>query len=253
MSWQVPEPWRARVDAVAPPRFADLTPRLAALALAVPEGARVADIGADHGLLGRALLATGRAAHVVAVDLSPAALEGARKNLAPEVAAGRASVRLGDGFRALEPGTIDCAVLAGMGARNIIEIVAAAVATGHTPERLVIQALAGEHRVRVALLEAGYGLIDEHLVADGRRVFMTLVLQHGAGVRALLDDVERYVGPHLVRRRDALLDAWLDVQAAWLEAKVQALCALDDEHARAARARLAAIHGAREARPQARA
>jgi len=241
MSWQIPEEWTAAVSAEAGPRFGGLTPRLASLALAVPAGARVVDIGADHGQLGAALLAHGHARFVCAVDLSPAALAGARAALADDVARGRAEVRLGDGFEGLPLGGFDCAVLAGMGARNTLEILARGAAAGHAPPRLVVQALAGEHRVRRTLLAAGYGLADESLVADGRRLFLTLTFERTGGVRELTGDVELFVGPHLARRGGPLLGAWLAVQAEWLGAKVASVGHLDDEHARSARARLAAI------------
>jgi tRNA (adenine22-N1)-methyltransferase len=247
MSWQIPPDWSAAVSALEAPRFGALTPRLAVLAHAVPMGARVVDIGADHGQLGAALLAEGRASFVCAVDLSSPALEGARAALAADVLHGRAEVRLGDGFDGLDTRAFDCAVLAGMGARNTLAIVARGAAAGHTPGHVVVQALGGEHRVRVALLAAGYGLADEQLVADGRRIFLTLTFQRTDGVRALAGDVELYVGPHVLRRGGPLLGAWLAVQADWLGRKVASVRHLDDPHARGARLRLAAIEAAIDA------
>jgi tRNA (adenine22-N1)-methyltransferase len=244
MSWQIPPEWATAVNAVEAPRFGALTPRLAVLALAVPVGARVVDIGADHGQLGAALLTEERAGFVCAVDLSPATLEGARAALATHVLSGRAEVRLGDGFAGLDPRAFDCAVLAGMGARNTLAILERGRADGHTPQRVVVQALGGEHHVRSALLAAGYGLADEQLVADGRRLFLTLTFEREGGVRALAGDVESFVGPHLLRRGGPLLGAWLAVQAAWLGDKVASVRHLGDGYAQAARRRLAAIEAA---------
>ena len=249
MSWQVPDAWRPRVDAVARPAFGALPPRLAALALAVPRGARVVDIGTDHGLLCAALVDGARsggahAAHVCAVDISREALAGARQNLALAVAAGCAEVLLGDGFAVVSPGAYDCAVLAGMGARNTLAILARGFESGHTPERIVVQALAGEHSVRAELCAAGYALVDEQLTADGRRLFLTLVFERRAQPTVLVDDVALYVGPLLSMQRSPLLEAWLAIQAEWLSEKVAQLTARDDEHARTARRRLAAIHAA---------
>jgi len=247
MSWQIPPEWAAAVSAVEAPRFGALTPRLAVLAHAVPLGARVVDIGADHGQLGAALLAEERARFVCAVDLSPATLEGSRAALAADVLRGRAEVRLGDGFAGLDPRAFDCAVLAGLGARNTLAILERGWAAAHTPERVVIQALGGEQRLRSALLAAGYGLADEQLVADGRRVFLTLTFVREGGVRALAGDVESFVGPHLLRRGGPLLGAWLAVQAAWLGEQVASVRHLDDGVAQAARRRLAAIEAAIDA------
>jgi tRNA (adenine22-N1)-methyltransferase len=246
MSWRIPAEWTEAVGAVEAPRFAALTPRLAVLAQAIELGARVVDIGADHGLLGAALLAEGRARFVYAVDSSPAALAGVRGARAGVVASGRAEVRLGDGLAGLDPRSYDSAVLAGLGARNTLDILARGAADGHAPERVVVQALGGEHHVRAALLAADYGLADEQLVADGRRVFLTLTFERAGGVRSLADDVDLFVGPLLAGRGGPLLGAWLAVQAGWLRGKVASVQHQCDGHARTARRRLAAIEAAIE-------
>jgi len=248
MSWQVPKQWRAAVTAVPAPHFQGLPPRLAVLARAVPEGARVADIGADHGQLGAALLSAERAAHVHAVDLSEAALMGARATLATDVARGRASVHLGDGFAVLVPGTIDCAVLAGLGGRNTVHILARALDLGHRPQRVVVQALGGERDVRVALIAAGYGLVAEELTHESGRIFLTLTFELAGGVRALEDLCDECVGPLLAHATSPLLDAWLAVQEAWLAERVAALEAAQGAGLETARRRLAAVRAVQRGR-----
>ena len=52
-----------------------LTPRLACIAALIPRGARLADIGTDHGKLPVSLLLSGRVAAAVSVSGSRAALE----------------------------------------------------------------------------------------------------------------------------------------------------------------------------------
>lgn len=239
MCWRIPEDLRAAVLATQQPTFPRLSPRLAALALAVPEGARVADVGADHGLLGAALLSAGRAAHVTAIDISPLALAGAARSLALHVVAGRARVVPGDGLAPVEVGSVDCVVLAGMGGPAAGAILEEAFARGHRPRRLVVQASTGEAALRERLVTAGYGVVAEELCAEGERCFLTLTFDAEGGVRRLDDDVARYVGPLLSRRRDPATLAWLEVQRAWLTARVSALCA-----ATARRATLAGVDGA---------
>lgn len=241
MSWVIPAAHVAKAGAVRKPHFGALPPRLAAVAAAVPQGARVADVGTDHGLLPHALVSEGRAARVTAVDVSPAALVAARALLAAEVARGRAAVRLADGLDGLAPGEIDVVVLAGLGGPNTTAILGRAFAAGHRPARVIVQALGGEGQVRQALVAAGYGLADEALVADGRRLFLTLSFDRDGGWRGPLLGVDLVVGPVLRHRRDALLAAWLDVQRAWLAPRVAALTRAGDPAAADAAARLAAI------------
>ena len=50
----------------------ELTPRLRAAAELVPEGARLADVGTDHGYLPAWLLLRGRIDSAIAADLRPA-------------------------------------------------------------------------------------------------------------------------------------------------------------------------------------
>ena len=57
-----------------------LSPRLAAVAGLVPMGARVADIGCDHGYLGIWLLQQGIATSVIAADVNQGPLDSAFRN-----------------------------------------------------------------------------------------------------------------------------------------------------------------------------
>lgn len=59
-----------------------LPPRLAAIGRLVPDGARLADVGTDHGLLPIALLRAGKIRSAVATDIRPGPLAGPRENAA---------------------------------------------------------------------------------------------------------------------------------------------------------------------------
>ena len=58
-----------------------LDPRLSLCASFVPAGAKLADIGTDHGYLPIWLAKTGRVIHAVAADLRPGPLERAKENV----------------------------------------------------------------------------------------------------------------------------------------------------------------------------
>ena len=216
MSWKIPASHRRAVAEVAAPRIGGLGPRLSAVAAAVPNGSVVADIGADHGHLSKGLLASGVATFVYAVDASELALAGAQETLASEISEGRAEALLGDGFRVLPTGKIQCAVLAGIGSKTALDIVRQGLAEGKRPRRIVFQASGGEHDVRTAMLELGYGIAHESLVAEGRRLFMVQCFDDGQGASELADLVDVYVGPRLRHAVGPVMDAWLGVQADWL-------------------------------------
>ena len=60
----------------------ELTPRLRAIAEQVPQGARLADIGTDHGYLPVWLLLAGQIDRAIAADLREGPLKRARETAA---------------------------------------------------------------------------------------------------------------------------------------------------------------------------
>ena len=97
-----------------------ISKRLSCCASMVPPGARVADIGTDHGYLGIHLLQAGISPHVIACDLRKGPLENARRNARQFGAESKMEFRLSDGLEKIAPEEIDCAGLAGMGGDLIV-------------------------------------------------------------------------------------------------------------------------------------
>ncbi len=246
MSWKIPKGWHDAILSEPSPRIGGLGPRLSAVALAVPKGARVADIGADHGHLSLGLLRSGRAPFVWAIDASEAALDGAHEALAPEVRAGRAAVVLGDGFDGAPVGAVECAALAGTGSRTAMDIIGRGLGAGHRPQHIVFQPSGGEHDVRSEMLALGYGLVAEQLVAEGQRLFVVLAFEDGAGLRELDGVTDLYVGPFIRKQEGAVLQAWLAGQAEWLLGLLQRADKGSPEVDRL-RERLASIEALRDA------
>ena len=97
-----------------------LQPRLRLLADLVPQGARLADIGTDHGYLPVYLLQRGRIASAIAADIGRAPLDHARRT------AEQYGVECGlrflccDGLCGISPEDADTVVIAGMGGETIM-------------------------------------------------------------------------------------------------------------------------------------
>ena len=81
----------------------------------VPPGGRVADVGCDHGYLGIYLLREGLADFVMAMDLRHEPLQRAKVNAARFGTASRMRFYVCDGLQALEQGSVDTVVCAGLG------------------------------------------------------------------------------------------------------------------------------------------
>ena len=99
-----------------------LSDRLSACAALIPSGARLADIGADHGYLGIWCLKEGIAQSVVTTDLRELPLTQAKKNAERFGVADRMRFVLCDGLAGLRPGDADPFVISGMGGDTIAAI-----------------------------------------------------------------------------------------------------------------------------------
>jgi len=96
--------------------------RLEAICSLVPFGARVCDIGTDHGYLSIELVKQKKAKSVIATDINEKPLSRARKNIALSGVEG-ISLRLCDGLSGVNKGETDCVIIAGMGGEVIAKII----------------------------------------------------------------------------------------------------------------------------------
>jgi tRNA (adenine22-N1)-methyltransferase len=107
------------VGAALPPLT--LSKRLAAIAEQIPDGAKVIDVGTDHGYIPTFLAQTGRATRIVASDKMPGPLAHARRTAAEHGVEDLIEFSLRNGLPP-EREDIDTVVISGMGAETIIEI-----------------------------------------------------------------------------------------------------------------------------------
>jgi tRNA (adenine22-N1)-methyltransferase len=237
-----------------------LSPRLAAIAALVPPGATVADIGTDHAALPLDLVRSGRADRVIATETAAAPYAAALRAL---LAAGaelsaRVDLRFGRGLAPLRPGEVSVIVLAGMGGRLMLEILAqgemvvrgaahagasAAESAGDSAPLLILQPQSHLEQVRLTLTHRGFSLLHEELAAEGPRLYVVMTLRWtGAGSpwepAGDAGDLRWEVGPLLLARPDPLVGEYLALLAAREEEKLRRLEPADGP--RAGRARGAA-------------
>ena len=104
-------------------RRLELSPRLAAIAEQVPQGARLADVGTDHAYLPAWLLLAGRISGAVATDVREGPLQRGRETARLYKVEDRIVFRCCDGLAAVEPQEADTVVIAGMGGELMARIV----------------------------------------------------------------------------------------------------------------------------------
>ncbi|MCR4892153.1 MAG: class I SAM-dependent methyltransferase [Lachnospiraceae bacterium] len=149
-----------------------LSKRLSTIASLVPRGAKLADVGCDHGLLSISLLREGRIQRAFCMDINREPLKRAERN-AREAGfpasgdSGEICFILSDGFRELTPGAADTAVIAGMGGDLMTRILSEAdplLLAGIKAFILSPQSETG--RFRSFLLSAGYEIYEERMVLE---------------------------------------------------------------------------------------
>ena len=184
-----------------------ISKRLLCCASMVPPGARVADIGTDHGYLGIHLLQAGISPLVIACDLRKGPLENARRNARQFGAQDAMEFRLSDGLEKIAPEEIDCAVLAGMGGDLIVRILSACSWRAREGLTLVLQPQSAGNVLRRWLYSEGLELLREEPVQDGS--FLYTVMQLRAGSPAPLTPGQEYASPALLQSGNPLVGAYL--------------------------------------------
>ncbi len=184
-----------------------ISKRLQLCTALVPEGARVADVGADHGYLGIALLLSGRATHVVASDLREKPLSKARQNAAQFGVADRMTFLLCDGLEEVQPEQVDTIVCAGMGGDTIAYILSRCEWVKESRPRLILQPQTSGNDLRRFLGENGFSIRQEQLVEDGGFLYFAMEAVYGGGVP--LTPGQQYVSPQLLASGSPLLPKYL--------------------------------------------
>jgi tRNA (adenine22-N1)-methyltransferase len=201
--------------------------RLGAVASLVPPGSRVADVGTDHGLLPRRLLASGRASHCIASDLSSRAVGRLEAELGSGPQRDAIELRTGNGLDVLRPeDRIDVLVLAGMGAERMIRLLRAPAAARLELRRLVLQPQTDAAPLRRWLHERGWHIVDERLVEERGRYYVALAVEPGGDEEApthpsLGADELLEAGPLLVRSGDPLVRRMWEERLARSEAALR--------------------------------
>ena len=185
-----------------------LSMRLERVAANVPAGARLADIGSDHGYLPVALMRRGMIDSAVAGEVAATPFHAAQRTVRENGLEPRIAVRLADGLAAIEPGDgITAISLCGMGGETIRDILDSGKPhlSGH--ERLILQPNGGEQPLRQWLMGNGYRILREELLHENRFYYEIIVAERAEPV--VYTDEELYFGPlHLQARSPVFLAKW---------------------------------------------
>lgn len=185
-----------------------LSRRLERVAAHVPAGARLADIGSDHGYLPVALMRRGAITAAVAGEVALTPFRAAERTVRENDLEPWISVRLADGLAAIEPAdAITVITLCGMGGETIRDILDSGKACLSGLERLILQPNGGEQPLRQWLMCHGYRILFEEVLRENRFDYEIIVAERGEPVHYTAEQL--YFGPvQLQARSPAFLDKW---------------------------------------------
>jgi tRNA (adenine22-N1)-methyltransferase len=214
-----------------------LSMRLERVAAHVPAGARLADIGSDHGYLPVALLRRGAIAAAVAGEVALTPFHAANRTVRENGLEPQITVRLANGLAAIEPGDgITAVSICGMGGETIRDILDSGKAYLSGQERLILQPNGGEQPLRQWLMENGYRILCEDVLRENRFDYEIIVAERAGPVTYTAQEL--YFGPlqmqarspafllkwqHKLRHKQKTLSHFARAQRAVPEEKVQDL------------------------------
>ena len=185
-----------------------LSMRLERVAAQVPAGARLADIGSDHGYLPVALMRRGAIAAAVAGEVALTPFRSAERTVRENGLELQITVRLASGLEAIEPQDgITAISVCGMGGETIRDILDSGKARLSGQERLILQPNGGEQPLRQWLMENDYHILYEELLRENRFDYEIIVAERAGPV--LYTAEELYFGPlQMQARTPAFLAKW---------------------------------------------
>nr|WP_220467779.1 tRNA (adenine(22)-N(1))-methyltransferase TrmK [Pseudomonas monteilii] len=176
-----------------------LSRRLERVAAHVPQGARLADIGSDHGYLPVALMLRGVIEAGVAGEVAQTPFASAQRNVRRNGLEDCITVRLADGLAAVEANDrISVISICGMGGDTMCDILQAGKQRLAGVMRLVLQPNGAERELREWLAGNGYRIVNEELLRENRFDYEIIVAEPG---EAAYTAEQLYFGPVLLQEK----------------------------------------------------
>ena len=177
----------------------------------VPYGARVADIGCDHGYASIWLVQHGIARPVIAMDVNEGPIRRAREHVRQAGLESRIDCRKSDGLEKLRPGEVDTLLITGMGGPLMIRILWEGAAVMQAVQTLILQPQSEPDEVRKFLIGQGFVPVEEKACMDDGKYYFAICArrrENEEGER--WDDEWKYrYGTYLVQTRNPVLYDYL--------------------------------------------
>lgn len=154
---------------------------------------QILDIGADHGILSKAILDENLSENVVATDISEKCLEKAQNALLEYLKIGRARCVVSDGLLKLTDIQVcDMVIIAGMGGNEMVKILS------QNPKREVfnkflLQPMQDAEILRDYLQNNGYQITEDEIIEEHGK-FYSVIKTVFSGQNSSMDELAKYFG-----------------------------------------------------------
>lgn len=183
--------------------------RLRKIAEFVPQGARVADIGCDHGYLGIHLLLNNVATSVYASDLNQLPLKTAQKNAVRFGVADRMEFCCANGLAGIRPDSVDTIVCAGMGGEVMRSILESAPWVKNERYLLLLQPQSVPHEFRAWLFAEGFSILEEYPIYEKGHIYFTMKIRFTGNVTVPTPGM-LYLTPQMIQSNSPDLPRYID-------------------------------------------
>lgn len=180
-----------------------LSLRLQRVALHIPKGSILADIGSDHAYLPCYAIINDLCSKAIAGEVVEGPYQSALKQVKETGLQARVDVRKGDGLDILEVDEATSVTIAGMGGTLIASILERGKNKLAKVERLILQPNVGSQNVRIWLMENNWELVDEEILEEDGKIYEILIAEAGEPLKPYEDEREKRIrfGPFLMKQQ----------------------------------------------------
>lgn len=178
----------------------NVSDRLLAIADLVSDDEKIFDIGCDHGLLD-IYLTINKNCSCTACDVSDEIVLRAKNNFIKHNLESKIGLFVGNGFDDLNIDFSNTIVLSGMGTTTILKIL-----HKNKSNKIICQTNTDLYFLRKGICDMGYHIIDENIVFDNNRYYVTIKFSIGCSDYCYDDYL---LGPILRKKKSSLFDEYV--------------------------------------------